>query len=360
MDTLNQTDIWRRLLSNMNTAVLSFDDQLRLKYLNPAAEDLLAASARQITGHSLKKLMPGMDSFIGKLQQSLTSGRPYTEREVPLTLPPGRKITVDCTVTPLDDRKTPELLLELTQVDRHLRIAREENLLAQNHSNRQLMRGLAHEIKNPLGGLRGAAQLLERELPDASLKEYTEIIIGEADRLTALVNRMLGSNKPPNKRLINIHSVLERVRSLAQADNNDNITIKRDYDPSIPDIYADPDQLIQATLNIVNNALQAIHESKTEHATITLRTRTQSQITLGTHRHRLVIRIDIIDDGPGIPADLIDEIFYPMVTGRAEGTGLGLTIAQSLINQHHGLIECTSQPGNTIFTLYLPLENTHD
>ncbi|MBI5450340.1 MAG: nitrogen regulation protein NR(II) [Gammaproteobacteria bacterium] len=345
-----------RLLGNLNTSIVVLDQALCLRYLNPAAEILFAASARQILSQPLSQLMPGMYEFSTKLQQSIASGRPYTEREMRLQFVGGRFITVDCTVTPVIDQQDRSLILELQQVDRHLRIAREENLLAQNHTAKLLIRGLAHEIKNPLGGLRGAAQLLERELPDESLREYTRIIIGEADRLKNLVNRMLGPETPPKKTLINIHTVLEHVRSLAAAECRERIAVERDYDPSIPDVQADRDQLIQAVLNVVRNAIEAIEDR----GRILIRSRTQRQITLGQHRHRLVIRIDIIDNGRGIPAERMEEIFYPMVTDRPEGTGLGLPIAQALVNQHGGLIECSSRPGETIFTIFLPLENPHE
>ena len=230
--------------------------------------------------------------------------------------------------------------------------------MAQHQAARAVVRGLAHEIKNPLGGLRGAAQLLERELSDESLKEYTRVIIGEADRLRNLVNRMLGPNTLPQKALINIHHVLERVRSVVLADTPvgalnaaPGVRIIRDYDPSIPDFQADRDQLIQAVLNIVRNAVQAVGDT----GDITLRTRIQRQATISQQRYKLAVRIDIVDNGPGIPTDMLENIFYPLVTGRPEGTGLGLSIAQSLINQHQGLIECTSRSGQTIFTLLLPL-----
>jgi two-component system nitrogen regulation sensor histidine kinase GlnL len=242
------------------------------------------------------------------------------------------------------------LLVELTPLDRQLRISREENLLAQQSVSRALTRNLAHEIKNPLGGLRGAAQLLERELADPALKEYTSIIIGEADRLQNLVDRMLGPNSIPRKREINVHQVVERVRQLVAAEVPSRVRLIRDYDPSIPPLVGDPDQLIQAVLNIVRNAMQAVGKE----GDITLRTRTLRQFTIGHVRHKLVIKIDIVDTGPGIPAEIMEQIFYPMVSGRPGGTGLGLSIAQTIISQHGGLIECTSEPGNTCFSLLLP------
>lgn len=366
--------IGQHILENLNTAVLLFDEELRLKQINPAGEVLLAISAKQALETEARDLIPADDAFITTLQHSLNAEQSRTEREVQLHQPHQQTIIVDCTCTPLrDDNHHKELLVELFQRDRHLRIAREEQLLAQYHTSRTLLRGIAHEINNPLGGLRGAAQLLEQELDGESLREYTNVIIREADRLQNLLRRMLGPSTLPQKRTINIHEVLERVRTLAQAEHPqgtlhpkgtlhpqgncppEGINIIRNYDPSIPELYADPDQLIQAVLNIVRNAMQALDGN----GEITLRSRTQRQFTIGNQRHKLVARIDISDNGPGIPPNLRDELFYPMVTGRADGTGLGLSIAQSLVNQHGGLIECTSKTGETVFTLFLPLERDH-
>jgi len=341
------------IIDSLITTVLILDEDLHLSSINPAGEMLFATSARLALGQSFERLLLDSTELISTLQHSLTTRHPYTEREIHLRLHNTQTITVDCTVTPLETPDGISLLLELTQVDRQLRIAREETLLTQNHTVRMLMRGMAHEIKNPLGGLRGAAQLLERELHDDGLKEYTQVIIDEADRLQNLLNRMLGPNTPPRKHEINIHTVLERVYTLVQSEAPAGVEISRDYDPSIPEIYADTEQLIQALLNIVRNAVQAIGDK----GHIIIRSRTQRQVTLGQHRHRLAVRIDIIDDGPGIPTAIDETIFYPMVTGRPEGTGLGLPIAQSLINQHGGLIEWNSQPQHTVFTVFLPLES---
>ncbi|MGZ4995810.1 MAG: nitrogen regulation protein NR(II), partial [Methylobacter sp.] len=249
----------------------------------------------------------------------------------------------------LKNEQVNEILVELQQVDSHLRISKEERLLTQQNTARLLVRGLAHEIKNPLGGLRGAAQLLDLELTDPELKEYTRIIIAESDRLQGLMDKMLGPNKLPNKKALNIHEVLERVRQLVQVESS--LTIKSDYDPSIPDILADKDQLIQAILNIAKNAVQALNGK----GDITIKTRIHRQVTIGRKRYKLAVKCDIIDNGPGIDADMMNQIFYPMITGRADGTGLGLSIAQALINQHNGLIECTSEPGNTVFSIFLPI-----
>ncbi len=339
------------LLEAMNTAVVLLDERLRLVYLNPAAESLFDVSHKQVGGLLWPELVEADARLLGQLKQAQLTLHPYTEWQLEMQTASGRQVTVDCTVTPLEEQS---LLLELKQLDNHLRIANEELLLAQQRATQELLRGLAHEIKNPLGGLRGAAQLLEAELEQDNLKEYTQVITSEADRLRNLVDRMLGPNSVPDKQRINIHQILEHVCSLVQAQNDAQVSIKREYDPSIPDLDADRDLLVQAVLNLVGNAIQA------EATRIVLRTRTERQFMIGHHRHRLVVRLDIIDNGTGVSADMKEKLFYPMVTGRAEGTGLGLSIAQSLINRHHGVIEFTSRPGKTVFTIFLPLETKHD
>jgi two-component system nitrogen regulation sensor histidine kinase GlnL len=259
-------------------------------------------------------------------------------------------------VTPLGDTHT--LLIEVQPLDRLLRISRDESLIAAQETTRNLVRGMAHEIKNPLGGIRGAAQLLARELPNEELGEYTNVIIEEADRLRNLVDRMLGPNQPIKYEALNVHEVFERIASLITAEGLDGLKINRDYDPSIPDIYGDKEQLIQAVLNVVRNAKQALQEhppAEDTQATITLRSRIQRHFTVGTLYHPLVCRLEIEDNGPGISDKFIEEIFYPMISGRAEGTGLGLAISQQLINQHQGLIECESVPGSTCFSIYIPM-----
>lgn len=345
----------RRVLEAMTISIVVLDRELRLVFMNPAAEMLFAQSFRQAYGMAFQDLALGTDRIIQGMRHCLESGHPYTERELELLLTGDEVITVDCTVSALLERETVvELLVELRQVDRQLRITREESLLAQQNTARALVRNLAHEIKNPLGGLRGAAQLLEREFQDDSLKEYTRIIIGEADRLRNLVDRMLGPTHPPMYSRINIHEVLERVRSLVAAECGPGLRIERDYDPSIPPVMGDSDQLIQAVLNIVRNAVQALENQ----GLIILRTRVRRQYTIGHQRHKLVVCLEVIDNGPGIPKERLQEIFYPMISGRPQGTGLGLSIAQNLVNQHGGLIECRSRPGETVFTLLLPLEKT--
>ncbi len=353
MERYLETNSARQTLENLSTAVMVLDHGLRLEYLNPACEMLLASSARRHLGLSLRELLPYGQPLIDLAEKVRASNHPCTEREMTLTLPDLRTTTLDCTITPFATPTDPDgLLVELLSMDRHLRITREEQLQTQFQATREVMRGLAHEIKNPLGGLRGSAQLLERELASPELREYTRIIIEEADRLRNLVDRMLLPNHTPRLRPTNIHEVLERVCQLVELEINHHIALVRDYDPSLPELEADADQLIQAVLNIVRNAVQAIGAQT---GTITLRTRPLRQFTIGHSRHRLVLNIQVIDTGPGIPAEMLETIFYPMVSGRAEGTGLGLTIAQNLINQHHGLIEVSSEPGHTVFNLLLPI-----
>lgn len=347
-----QPTVHKKILDHLNEAILLFNKDLYLTYINPAGEMLFADSAKHLVGQPAHKMFKTVhhDLFSDLLQRMLHH-EPLVDRELTLESM-HQSITVNLSATPiLELGELTDILIELQQVDRHLRITKEEQLLAQQATSRMLVRGLAHEIKNPLGGLRGAAQLLEQELHDPELKEYTKIIIAESDRLQDLMDKMLGPNKPAHKSLLNIHEVLERVRHLVAVEAGNNIRLQTDYDPSIPELFADKNQIIQALLNVVRNAIQAIQSS----GKIILRTRIQRHMTIGRKLYKLVAKIEIIDNGPGIQPGLMGQIFYPMITGRAEGTGLGLSIAQSLINQHNGLIECESEPGNTVFSIYLPL-----
>jgi len=339
------------VLDNLASAVVVFDADLRAIYINQMAEMLLAVSAKHALGQRPTSWMACHGDSLVDLLRAAEVGSPITKRGVVLNNE-RIEVTVDCAVTPVLDEKGRQLtIVELQQIDRHLRISREERLITQQALTRDVVRGLAHEIKNPLGGLRGAAQLLESELVSDELKEYTHIIIQEADRLQELVNRMLGPNRRPSYAPVNIHHVLERVRTLVLAETGERIVIDRDYDPSIPELFGDSDQLIQAVLNVVRNATRAIIET----GTVTLRTRIQRQFTIASQRSRLAAQIDIIDDGPGIPPAIADTLFLPLITGGTGGMGLGLSIAQSLINQHKGLIECSSRRGKTVFTIYLPI-----
>lgn len=343
-----------QILDQLTTAVLSLDMELNIVYLNQAAESLFAISQRKAVGLHCSNLLGLPDTLIHRFRSALQLGQAYSDRQVTLK-PPGRaSLLIDCVISPLGlDQQSPQgLLIEASTVERHSRIAREESLLAQQENTRHLLMGLAHEIKNPLGGLRGAAQLLERELPAETLKDYTGIIIREADRLLELINRLLGpSNRPDIKRL-NIHEVLEHVRKIVRAQADDRVVISTDYDPSIPEFDSDRNHLTQVFLNIAVNALNAVGNN----GNIVFKTRIVGSLTIGIKRYRLVVAVEIIDDGHGIPPDMLELIFYPLVTGRPNGTGLGLSIAQQTINQLGGLIECSSKPGQTKFTVYVPLE----
>lgn len=358
---MTRLDLAAAILDNLTTAVLTLDRELRVTAINPAGEVMFEMSSKKMLGHRISELVNG-GALIQVFQDSLATAHPITVRGMTVQLPSNRTLTIDCVATPLTDTKYARdvgdadgaaLLVEITQIDRLMRLTREETLLDRQAANRAVMRGLAHEIKNPLGGLRGAAQLLERELSNQELKEYTQVIIREADRLRNLVDRMTGAHGPLVRRTVNLHTLLEHVRLLILAETPAGLSIERDYDPSLPELQADPEQLIQAVLNIVRNAAQALEG----HGSIILRTRVDRGLTIGQRRYRLVLRTEIEDNGPGIPAELLEHIFYPMVTARAEGSGLGLAIAQDIVTQHHGLIECDSRPGRTVFTLYLPLEN---
>lgn len=350
-------NLYKQLLDNLSGAVMMLDRDRCLQYLNPAGEMLFDVSARRVQGESVLALIRDQSEFYDVLSDVYQSGHSFTRREAILLLFHGREIAADYSITPLVGEYNGSLLVEILPRDRLVRIGREEDSRAQQEATRGLIRGLAHEIKNPLGGIRGAAQLLERALPDRSLEDYTQVIIGEADRLQNLVDRMLGPRNLLNKQPLNIHQILERIFNLVTAETGGEVELLRDYDPSIPDLVADEEQLIQAVLNVVRNSVQALLESDSEKPRIVLRTRAIRQFTLGNERHRLVCQLVISDNGPGVPDKLKETLFFPMISGRAEGTGLGLSIAQSIIHQHQGLIECQSQPGQTDFIIYFPLDN---
>ncbi|MGQ0657168.1 MAG: nitrogen regulation protein NR(II) [Chromatiales bacterium] len=341
----------QRLVDSLTTAVLIFDRTLGLQYLNSAAEAMLSISARKALGEPAGKLFASAPALLlENLQRAQATGQPFTEREVELRPSHGEAITVDCIITPiLEDRQRPQVLLELVNVDRLHQIVREESMNSQQKMTSALLRGMAHEVKNPLGGIRGAAQLLERELTSEAHREYTRIIVGEVDRLRKLIDRMLIPEMANHRLVVNVHEILEHVRSLVQAEAS-GITVHRDYDPSLPNLYADRDQLVQAVLNVVRNAVQAVHDG----GDITLRTRIERQLTIGGRPHRLVVRVDVIDSGAGIPEEIADQIFYPMVSGRPDGTGLGLSITHALIHRLGGMIAFTSRPGRTVFSICLP------
>jgi len=337
-------------LEHLATAVILLDDESRIAYLNPAAEHLFDVSGKNLLGLPVQQAFTDTGQLVNAMQQALHNNASHIEHDLTLGTHAHGKLHLRCTVTPVQFAKH-HLLLEFHPIDRPLKLAREEQMLDQTQASRLLLRNLAHEIKNPLGGIRGAAQLLEQELEKPALREYTQVIVQEADRLRSLMEKLLSPQNASHYSALNIHEVLERVRSVALAEMPSGLTIQRDYDISLPALVGDKEQLIQAMLNIVRNAAQAMHGN----GIIILRTRIARQVTLAKRRHRLAVMVQIIDSGPGIPPELQDKIFYPLVSGRADGHGLGLTLAQDFVSQHHGAIEFDSEPGRTCFTVLLPL-----
>jgi two-component system nitrogen regulation sensor histidine kinase GlnL len=328
------------------------DTSLLIVGLNPAAENILGISAKRAHGESFLQLVDDEPELRDILSRSVQTGTHYANelRLGPTEVDATERI-VDCRVSPISCGDA-ELLVEMTDVTRRNQISRENALLIQHGAGRQMIRQLAHEIKNPLGGIRGAAQLLERLLPNDEQREYTDVVISETDRLAALVDTLLGPGGPPNKEPLNIHELIEYVVRIVEAEDNKKLTIHRDYDPGLPMIDLDRDQMVQALLNLIRNAAIALDGQ----GAITLRSRAVMNFTIGDIRHPVIASVEIEDDGPGIPEDLQDSIFYPLVTSRAEGTGLGLPAAQELISRHGGLIEFESRPGRTVFIVRLPID----
>jgi len=354
------------LLDALATGIVVLDAQLCPLYANVAAQSLLAFSLNQAHGRPLGDFLHDANGLSGILRRALETKQGIADREIsvrPVGAPREMR-TLDVTITPLEappdaqgeapvGDRTPgtHLLLELADTTQRRRISRDNDLLNRLDGSRLMVRQLAHEIKNPLGGLRGAAQLLERELRDVALREYTQVIIGEADRLAALVDSISGPVHPAHRTPINIHEVCEHVYHLLRAEAPIDVVVQRDYDPSLPGADLDRHQIIQALLNIARNALQAVG-SRGE---IILRTRALSGSSIGSRRHRLVASVQVQDNGPGVPEELRQILFYPLVTSRAGGSGLGLAVAQELVTRNGGLIEFESEPGRTVFTLLLPL-----
>ena len=333
-------------LELLATAVVALDGDFVVRYANPAAENLLDTGAKTLIGQPFL----GLFSERAELERSLDEARgthwDYAAQNVTYSRAGREPLPLSCVVTRIDTLGLA-LLAELRPIEEQLRYAREERLVSEQQANRELIRNLAHEIKNPLGGLRGSAQLLERELDKPELREYTQVIIKEADRLQRLMDRMLTPHRAPRVEPVSIHEVLERVRSLVGAEFGADI--ERDYDPSIPPVLGEREQLIQAVLNIARNAAQA------GAAHISFRTRAVRQLTILRQRHRLALELQVIDDGPGVPAEIQERIFSPLVSGREGGTGLGLSLAQTYVQYHQGVIEFESRPGRTIFRILLPL-----
>jgi two-component system nitrogen regulation sensor histidine kinase GlnL len=333
-------------LDLLATAVVALDEGLVVRYANPAAESLLATGAKSLLGQPFLAFFSEQEALAASLHQAKIIHWDYAAQNVTYERVGREPLPLSCTVTRIDGTGFA-LLAELRPIEQQLRLAREERLVSEQQANRELLRNLAHEIKNPLGGLRGSAQLLERELGRSELREYTQVIIQEADRLQALVDRMLTPQRAPRIEPVGLHEVLERVRSLVKAEFG--IEIERDYDPSLPELLGDREQLIQAVLNIARNAAQAGGKH------ILFRTRAVRQITILRQRHRLALELQVVDDGPGVPEEIRERIFSPLVSGREGGTGLGLSLAQTFVQYHHGVVEFESRAGRTMFRILLPL-----
>jgi two-component system nitrogen regulation sensor histidine kinase GlnL len=333
-------------LELLATAVVALDSEFVVRYANPAAENLLATGAKSLNGQPFLQLFVERAELERALGEALTTHWDYSAQNVTYSRVGREPLPLACTMTRIESQGLA-LLAELRPIEEQLRHAREERLVFEQQANRELIRNLAHEIKNPLGGLRGSAQLLERELDKPELREYTQVIIKEADRLQRLMDRMLTPHRTPRIEPLGMHEVLERVRSLIKAEFG--VEIQRDYDPSIPEIVGDREQLIQAVLNIARNAAQA------GGANVTFRTRAVRQITILRRRHKLALELQVVDDGPGVPEEIQDRIFNPLVSGREGGTGLGLSLAQTFVQYHQGVVEFESRPGRTTFRIMLPL-----
>ena len=346
------------LLDSLDTAVVVLDDRYVVRDMNAAAEHLLGHSRARVVNTPLLPLLDTDESLRRMLDGALQTSQTYAHELLLKSADRGNDSRMmECRVSPvLKSNGEAALIVEMIDVTRRMRISRENSLLIQHGAGRQMVRQLAHEIKNPLGGLRGAAQLLERQLDSDELREYTGVIIAEADRLVTLVDTLLGPGGPPNKRPVNIHELLEYVIRLTEPQIGGGLRIVRDYDPGLPPLSLDRDQIVQALLNLTQNACAALGNS----GKLTLRTRATHNFTIGETRHATIATIEVEDDGPGIPLELQDSVFYPLVTSRDEGTGLGLPVAQELISRHGGLIEFESWPGRTVFSVRLPLVTAED
>jgi len=340
-------------LDLLATAVLMLSSDERVIYVNPAAENLFEVSRQKLLGSTPAGIFSDCSTLNGAIAKAALSGASYTEQEIELGAIGKARLHLTCTVSPIEHGDAT-LLVEFRHIDQQLKIAREERLLEQQQANRELIRSLAHEIKNPLGGIRGAAQLLERELDAPHLIEYTQVIIGESDRLQSLVNRLLTPHRLPSYRLINVHEVLLRVKGVVQAEFP-HIPVALDFDISLPEFDADPEQLMQSALNIVRNAAQAL-SGTTADPRIVVSTRVARNMMLGRKFHRLAVAVAVEDNGPGVVDAVREKMFFPLVSGREGGSGLGLTIAQTFVAQAGGTIEWESRPGRTVFTILLPLD----
>ena len=356
VEFMSESVTTENLLDNLSTAVLVLDSNMVVQYANHAAQGVFERSLNLLIGCSFDHFIASSSLDFVRFQNSMQFGEVYSDSEVTFNFTDGRHTQADVSVTSILENQDKRLLIEIRLVEQQKKISQENHQWAQQQAARELVRGLAHEIKNPLGGIRGAAQLLAKQLPSDELKEFTQVIIEQSDRLTNLVDRLLGPNLRPSFDWYNVHQVLEKVCTLVQLDPSHNIAITRDYDPSIPNVYLDQDMMQQATLNVVRNSVQVLSENQEIAGEIQIVTRIERQVIIHGACFPLCVKIQVIDNGPGIPIELKNTLFYPMVTSKKEGSGLGLSISQTLIGHHRGKIEVDSWPGRTKFTLYLPID----
>lgn len=342
-----------QVIGQLSTGIALLNHDLAIEYLNESAESLLNASFRRARHQALGHLVQDDGQLIEACRRVLEDGGQLVLRDHEVRLPAmGNVTTVNFTVGHLDLEAGDRLLLELNASDLNTRILRDEEFTQRQQSNQAVIRGMAHEIRNPLGGIRGAAQLLAEEAGGQGFAEYTRIIIQEADRLSSLVNRMQASAQADLDQVVNIHRAIEHVRNLLEVESDGRLEICQDYDPSLPRVRGNRDLLIQALLNVMRNAMESVATIQGQ-ARINLRTRID-HIAPDGHRKQ-VVRVDIEDNGPGIEPAIEGRIFDPMVTGKPGGTGLGLPITAEIITQHGGALNYSSRPGETIFHLYLPV-----
>ncbi|RTE85878.1 MULTISPECIES: nitrogen regulation protein NR(II) [Gammaproteobacteria] len=338
------------LFEQLTTAVVVLDQRLHITYANGRAESIFAGSGRRLLGAPFESVFRFTSLSPGLLQQVLSEQQSLTDSDVAIVLHDGKKMTIELSASPVSFEGVEGLVLEMRQVDLIRRLNQEELQRHQQAAAQQLVRGLAHEIKNPLGGIRGAAQLLNAELQNAELEEYTQMIMSQSDRLRNLVDRLLGPNQLGKRESVNAHAVIGSALNVLKVNLPSGIELYEDYDPSLPELILCADQMEQVLLNLLNNAVEALGES----GRLTVKTRVSHKETIYGKQYRQVALISVIDNGKGVSEELKDTLFYPLVTGREGGTGLGLSIAQTLVHQHEGKIELTSQPGETQFTIFLP------
>jgi two-component system nitrogen regulation sensor histidine kinase GlnL len=341
-------NFYKEMLEGLSTGVIWLDSDQRIQFVNFAASDLLQQSPARLNGQHWSKILPNMID-----DMHLAMDKKITVHDYVLNVNDIDKTRVSCTIAPFEQDLMSGWIVEIFNTERHSRIVEEDERWHQYEAGNLLVRTLAHEVKNPLAGILGATQLMQRKFDQgADENRYLDIISREVLRLKNLVDSMLGPPKSQEKEWHNIHEVIRYVLDIVTGEKSENIYVKLDYDPSIPDVFLDFNAMVQAILNIVKNAIQAMDEFG---GVLTIKTRVEHKFTLGSQTYPLVAMMSFIDEGKGIPKEVFDSIFYPMVSSKPEGTGLGLPISQNVLRQHDGLIVAESEPGRTVFNVYLPL-----